>query len=184
MMRRLMLLAAVLVLSVPAIGKPLTLYVAPSVGNDSWTGTRQNVAAKPGDGPLATLEGARDRLRSLAATGNLPVDGAVVNLMAGDYRRNSAFVLTSADDFGARPVIYQAYNQQTVRIDGGQAIGGWFPVTDPAILARLDPSARSVVRVANLKAQDIDNYGDLASRDFSTGGPYPPASSYSAVIDR
>ena len=78
--KTLTLLAVLLALFVSALPAQ-TLYVAPG-GNDQNTG---RVAAIGGsDGPLATLQGARDAIRKLKAAGQLP-EGAVVTVEPGAY---------------------------------------------------------------------------------------------------
>jgi len=49
---------------------PATLYVSPS-GDDAWSGTCPEPRADGRDGPLATLEKARDLLRQRRQAGRL-----------------------------------------------------------------------------------------------------------------
>ncbi|MGV3616539.1 MAG: right-handed parallel beta-helix repeat-containing protein [Fimbriimonas sp.] len=56
------------------------------------------------------------------------------------------------------------------RILGGKAVGGWQPVTDEEILARLTPEARERVRVTDL-AQIGLTAGELRLRGFHDGKP-------------
>jgi hypothetical protein len=93
---------------------PLTVFVAPN-GNDARAGTRQE--------PLATLEAARDRLRTQPHP-----EGAVVEVAAGDYLLTESLAL-GAEDSGTAdgPVLYQAAKGATVRLLGGVAIKGFRP---------------------------------------------------------
>jgi hypothetical protein len=50
-----------------------------------------------------------------------------------------------------------------VRLIGGPQVTGWKPVTDPAVLSRLDPSARGQVLQADLPAQGITTIRDEQS---------------------
>jgi len=98
------------------------LYIAPD-------GSDENPGAM--DSPLATLEGARTVIRDMKSEGGLPEGGMAVWLREGAYERTAAFELTE-EDSGTRtePIIYSAYNGETVRIVGG---------------IRLDPADFSVV---------------------------------------
>jgi hypothetical protein len=161
----LVLLALLLsALAAPVPASPLTLYVSPS-GHDSASGTQT--------APLATLGGARDRLRSLKGANKLPKEGAIVWIRGGAYRLRDTFTLTGADDLSPAPMTYAAYHGEPVRLTGGQEVKGWKPVTDPAILGRLDPTARGHVLQADLKAQGITDYGQMTPRGFAK--PVTPA---------
>lgn len=149
----------------PSSAKPLTLFLSPT-GNDSWSGTRPARASSGTDGPLATLEAARDRITALARVGKVPKDGAIVELRGGIYRRLQPFVLAAQDDVSPSPVVYQAFHGEKVVLSGGQEVKGWRAVSDPAILARLDPEARSHVRQLDLKDVGITDYGDFTPRGF------------------
>jgi len=151
-------------LAAPVPASPLTLYVSPQ-GHDGALGTQT--------APLATLAGARDRLRSLKGANKLPKEGAIVWIRGGAYRLRDTFTLTGADDLSPAPVTYAAYHGEPVRLTGGQEVKGWKPVTDPAILGRLDPTARGHVLQTDLKAQGITDYGQMTPRGFAK--PVTPA---------
>jgi hypothetical protein len=148
---------------------PLILHMAVT-GSDAWSGR----TARPGrgDGPLATLDGVRARLRTLKASGAIPQDGVTVWIHAGVYRLTTPFSLTAQDDLSPAPVTYAAFQHDAVTLEGGQTVTGWQPVTGTTILARLDPAARGHVLQAALKAQDITDYGSLMRRGF--GQPVRP----------
>ena len=152
-------LCAVLAGAAQAAATPLTLYVATN-GNDSWSGKLAAPAAA--DGPFATLERARDEIRKLKQAGDLPSGGVVVEIRGGDYLFSKSLELT-ANDSGTKdaPIVYRAYKGEVVRLCAGQRIPGFKAVTDPAILSRLDPSARGKVMEADLKALGITSYGQV-----------------------
>lgn len=146
----------------------LQLYVAPN-GDDQATGRGR----QPGhDGPFATLERARDEIRRLKASGALPHGGVAVNLGAGVYQRLTSFELT-ADDSGTAeaPIVYRAISGGIPRIIGGRTIpwSAFQPISDPAIIARIDPSAVGKVLALDLKAQHITHTGPIPAV-FSDGG--------------
>ncbi len=145
-----------------AVAEPTTFYVAPD-GNDAWSGTLLEPNAAKTDGPLATLEGARNAIRRLKQAGPLPARGVVVELRGGVYERDRALELT-ADDSGTAeaPIEYRARPGETVRLIGGKRIAGFAPVTDAALLQRLDPAARGNVWQADLRAQGVTDFGGPA----------------------
>ena len=151
-------------LAAPGMAGPLILYVSPQ-GHDSAAGGK--------DTPLATLAGARDRLRSLKRANKLPKGGATVWIRGGTYFQRETFTLTSQDDLSPAPVTYTAYKGETVRLTGGREVTGWRPVTDTAILDRIDPAARGHVLQADLKAQGITDFGQMTPRGFTK--PIRPA---------
>ena len=153
-----------LLLVTPVSAAPLALYVSPH-GHDNAPGGRAS--------PLATLAGARDRLRALKSVGRMPKEGATVWIRGGTYFQASTFTLSAADDVSPAPVTYAGWGGETVRVTGGREVTGWKPVTDLTITGRLHPAARSHVLVSDLKAQNITDYGQMTPRGF--GSPVTPA---------
>ncbi len=139
------------------------LYVAPT-GNDAWSGRLAAPNRDQTDGPFATLEGAREAIRAMKKAGGLPPDGVMVELSAGTYERDRTFELKVEDSGEAdSPIVYRAAQGAEVRLVGGKVVTGWKRVTDPAVLNRLDPVARGKIMQADLKAQGITDYGQVAS---------------------
>ena len=149
-----------------ACGAGATLYVAPGADRKEATGSRES--------PFTTLEQARDAVRAMKKAGGLPGGGVVIELQGAAYERDKPFELT-AEDSGteAAPVVYRSAPGQQVRIVGGRAVGPFTPVSDPNVLAQLDPNAHGHVLQADLKAQGIADYGKLTQRGF--GQPMRPA---------
>ncbi len=137
----------------------LTLYVALD-GNDGWTG--KVAEAQGADGPFATVERARDEIRKVKQEGDLPAGGVVVEVGAGTYECLQMLELT-AEDSGAEaaPIIYRARVGEEARLTGGRRVSGFAPVTDAAILERLEEPARGKVLQADLQAQGIENLGEV-----------------------
>lgn len=136
------------------------IYVSP-IGRDTNTGLAPDQA-------LATIEKARDLARTRKILykdlGNGPL---VIELAAGEYERSAPLELTAEDSGTADvPIVYRAAKGADVRILGGKRVKEWTPVTDPAVLARLDPVARDKVRQADLKSLGIANPG--ITRDGGT----------------
>jgi hypothetical protein len=100
---------------------PLTLYVATN-GNDHWSGRLAVPNQARTDGPLSSLAGARDRIRS-ERTGNQPVQ---VLVRGGTYSLAAPFVLEPQDSGSAEaPVVYAAFQKDKPVFSGGRAITGF-----------------------------------------------------------
>jgi hypothetical protein len=129
-------------------------FVAPT-GNDANPGTKEK--------PFASLEAARDAIRSLKAKGSL--SGAVcVRLMPGEYSMKRMLELTAADSgTEAAPIVYRADKKGTAVLYGGARLSGFAPVYDPAVLGRLPEEARGKVFQCDLKKLGIHDYGELVS---------------------
>ena len=147
--RRLVPLALLLFGACAPIGEtampeePHAVYIAPN-GSDDNPGTYTR--------PFVTLERARDALRAGEMT--------TVVLKAGTYERAKPFELTKEDSGTmASPIVYRAAPGAEVRLSGGKQVSGWKPVTDKAMLDRLDPAARGKVVQASLKDLGIADYG-------------------------
>ena len=105
----------------PADAKGVTLYVAPD-GNDAWSGRLGEINADQTDGPLASLEGARDAIRRLSAEQR--ASGPItVEISGGEYAVHTPLVLTPVDSGTATaPIIYRARAGEHPIFDGGQQI--------------------------------------------------------------
>lgn len=139
------------------------VFVSPE-GDDDNDGSRTH--------PFQTLERARDAVRALKANG---VQGAIgVRILPGEYPIRQSLTLT-AEDSGSEgaPVVYRAEEMGQAVLYGGQRIHGFEPVTDQAILARLPEEARGKVWQTDLRAQEIDDFGELRVRG-GIGQPAPP----------
>lgn len=136
-----------------------TLHIAPD-GHDDASGLTP-------DAPLASLEAARDRLRTMRQTGSL-VGTATVLLRGGDYPREQTFALNAADSGTPEaPVVYRSYPGERARLLGGRLLETFAAVTDEAILARVAPAAHDHLLQCDLSALCIEDFGQLSSRGFS-----------------
>ena len=110
----------------PAQADPNGLTLCVSIaGNDTWSGRLPEPNAAGTDGPVATVERARDLIRGLKAAGGLAKPITVL-LRHGVYPQAQALVFT-AEDSGTQegPITYQAYPGEKPVISGGKAIRGW-----------------------------------------------------------
>ncbi|MBI3922161.1 MAG: hypothetical protein HY318_12140 [Armatimonadetes bacterium] len=130
------------------------LFVAHK-GNDTNPGTKAK--------PFATLERARDEIRKFKQAG-LPDGGIAVEIAGGVYELKQPIEFT-AEDSGTEsaPTEYRARRDQEVRVIGGKTVTGWKPVTDSAVLQRLDPGAHGKVFQADLKSLGITGFQGINS---------------------
>jgi len=148
------------------------LYVAAN-GSDAWSGKPPAPNRAKTDGPVATLERARDAIRKLKEIGALPAGGLEVQLRGGLYERAETFEL-GPDDSGTAdcPITYRSRPGEAARLVGGKAITAWTPVTDPAVLKRMDPGAQGKVWQADLKAQGMIDLGAMeAGQSWGASSP-------------
>jgi hypothetical protein len=150
-------MAGLILLSSTAWAAGLKLYVSPQ-GNDAWSG--KVAAAADGDGPFATLNRARDEIRKLKKAGGLPAGGVEVVVLSGVHELQEPLALTAEDSgSAAAPIVYRAQPGEEVRLVGGRQVTNFQPVTDAAVLTRLDEAARGQVLQADLKALGITDLG-------------------------
>lgn len=99
------------------------LYVAPG-GNDAWSGTLAAPNAGKNDGPLATLDGARIKVREAIGRGlSHPV---TVMIRGGEYPLNKTVVFTPEDSGSEQyPISYRAYPDEQPVFTGGKKLTGW-----------------------------------------------------------
>ncbi|NLF73837.1 MAG: hypothetical protein GX575_32915, partial [Candidatus Anammoximicrobium sp.] len=141
--------------------EPVALHVATD-GKDAWSGSLAAPNEAGSDGPFATIERARDAIRQIKQAGPLPEGGMVVELAAGVYELARPLELGQQDSGTEQaPIVYRARKGAEVRLVGGRVVSGWQPVTDPAVLARLDEAARGHVLQADLKAQGVADLGEM-----------------------
>lgn len=139
----------------------LDLFVAPT-GNDQNPGTPVS--------PLATLAGARDRIRELRDGSGPPGGGVTVWIGAGTYGQSEALVFGKQDSGTAdRPIVYRAKEGEVVRLTGARALAAaWFSMVSrhSAAWTRLDPASRGHVCAVNLREHGITDFGILRPGGF------------------
>jgi hypothetical protein len=129
--RAALLAACVLLAARGGAAEPgLRLYVS-TQGNDGWSGRQAEPNSAHTDGPLATVEHARQIVRRWKEqAGRGPV---VVVLRGGTYYLSGPMRFGPEDSGAAQaPIAYEAYGQERPILSGGVRLDGW----------RLDPEGR------------------------------------------
>lgn len=131
-------------------------------GNDKNPGTFEK--------PFASLEKARDVIRDLKKINTAIERNITVYIRGGRYFRRYSFELNEADS-GSKDsrIVYKAYNNERVFIDGGIVINNSDvkPVSDPGILSRIiDVDARPNIKQVDLNLYNIPQYGAYGNRGF------------------
>ena len=107
----------------------LKLYVAPN-GNDAWSGQLAKPNFRRTDGPLATLEGARDALRK-ARRGGQAARPAHIIVADGRYEITRPLALLPEDGGTSQaPVRYEAAPGARPVFSGGRVITDFQPYKD------------------------------------------------------
>jgi len=97
------------------------LYVSNN-GNDSWSGGLKDPNLDKSDGPLATIERARDRVREIKQSNqiNRPI---TINLRQGSYFLPNTFSLDERDSgLDGSPVTYRSYPGEKATITSGKVL--------------------------------------------------------------
>jgi len=112
--------------------------------------------------PSATaLSDARDEVRRRIVAGDIPTDGLVVELAAGDYPLAEPLRLGPEDAGSASaPITWRAQAGKNVRLLGGVLLQDFLPVTDAEIRQRLAPQARDHIRQIDLRAHGVTDFGE------------------------
>ncbi|MDR1205449.1 MAG: hypothetical protein LBL26_08210, partial [Peptococcaceae bacterium] len=119
-------------------------FVAPD-GGDADSGSES--------APLASLAGARDKIRALKESSGLPDGGVTVYVRGGTYPVTETVFFDEGDSgTEGSPIRYAAYPGETPVFNGGSYIDGsdFARIADKAALARLSPKARDKVLCYNL----------------------------------
>ena len=150
-MRKTVLL--LILIALPACLAEADFHVA-TTGDDTDAGTEA--------APFESLARARDAIRALRQESGIPERGVTVWVRGGTYELAETFAL-SEEDGGAQgsPVVYRAFAEEEVRLLGGRALpaDAFTPVADETASARMDASAREVVRGISLKPLGITEFG-------------------------
>jgi hypothetical protein len=138
----------------------LKLYVS-TEGNDSWSGKLRQPDRYGTDGPFASVERARDAIRTLKETKKLPQGEIIVEILEGVYLIPETIRFESVDG-GSGPdsdIIYSGEKGKEVRLVGGMNLKKWDKVSDPLILEKLRPEIRDRIYQADLRDIGMNDFG-------------------------
>ncbi len=140
-MKRIM--GMVLCVGCVSLAEALTLYVSPG-GSDEWDGLAAvKQAMREKVGPLATLDGARQRIRALRADQTVAADEMVdVVFAGGDYPMSRPVVFSPEDSF----VRYHAAPKAQVTFFGGRKLYAFEEKIRPMSPAHLGANATPTAR--------------------------------------
>jgi len=120
-----------------------TVYVAPD-GNDARTGMFRTFDKGKGDGPLASLDGARAQVRKLRANGVLKAaDAVTVEFADGEYAVTQPVVFEPEDGGSpAQPITYAAAEGAKPVFFGGRRLPPFEAGSDGVWRTRVEPAFR------------------------------------------
>jgi hypothetical protein len=150
-------------------------HVSPS-GNDTWSGSLAEPNAGRTDGPVATLERARNAIRERRKAGL--AEPVTVFIHGGNYSLAKTFTLSKEDSGTAdAPVVWRAYGNDKPVLIGGAVISGWQPVTDDALtggrLLKADLAAQGLDKAKFSQLIFAGKRQHLARwPNFDPGNPY------------
>lgn len=133
------------------------LYISPN-GDDTATGTITE--------PLATIKGAKNKIRALKGEGAFPKGGVTVYIRGGEYFFDSTVSFTAADS-GTEdsPILYKAYENETAVFTGGKYFtkDNLAPLAETdAMYERIQTEYKNKVMTLDLKALGVTDYGTYA----------------------
>ncbi len=152
----------------------MILYVS-TTGNDANDGSEAS--------PLATLKGARDKIRAIKQSSGLPQNGITVVFRGGQYKWTETVEFTEADSGTQNAVInYRSYPGEKVFFEGGVKVPGtqFTPVTDEDVLVNwTNAKVKEAIRQIDIKSvmskqgyKDLYDYYPLKYSRYSFGGNY------------
>jgi parallel beta-helix repeat protein len=130
-------------------------------GDDTNPGTSQK--------PLATLRGARDKIRELRAKPDYKPEPMNIWLAEGKYFFDECCFFEAQDSGMAEaPVVISALPESNVRIIGGTELTDWAPYSESKHSPHVFAGSRANVVVSDLKAQGVTELGSLEPRGWNS----------------
>ncbi len=173
----------VLTLPIPAAtaeGTEADFYVAVD-GNDTWSGKLPAGNADRSDGPLASLEGARNAIRRLKAQG--PLSKPVRVLIRGGVYRLLGPVVFGPEDSGTEsaPITFAAWPGEKPVFSGGIPVSHWKQAEGPLWTAVVPPVRD---RRAYFRQMFVNNQRCIPARFPNEGSTYRAAGPGVPLKDR
>lgn len=160
------------------MSEPKMVYVSPD-GRDDWSGKLSKPNAAGTDGPLASLDGARQKVREFRKQGGagIPVE---VTIAGGRYPLRKP-VQFGPEDSG--PVVYRAAEGERPVFDAGVPITGWAETTVNGVAAWVADVSTILQRQGDFRSIYVNSEPRQQSRlpkqgyyeaDFPNGAPENP----------
>jgi len=130
-------------------------------GNDNWSGKLEIPNKSKTDGPLASLERARDKIFEFKEKNKFIKGNILVEIQEGTYTLSKTFKLNTKDggfDKDSR-IFYKAKEGKEVHFLAGIKLKKWSLITDVEILSKLKSEVRGKVMQVNLRELGLDNFG-------------------------
>lgn len=149
------------------------LYVATD-GNDGAAGTI--------DAPLATIIGARNKIREMKSSGSIPTGGVVVYVRGGDYSLTESIKFTTEDSGTENGhIVYRSYPGEKAVLVGGVSLDAseFKPAQKDNITDRIiDENVKNDILTINIFEKGLNNIGGVFLEGaYSYIEPYPAAPS-------
>ncbi len=153
----------------------IKIYVSPK-GRSNWSGRVEYPTDHGKNGPVATLEAARD---AIAAIRQLKKSTAtaqfIVEIEPGTYQLNRSLTLGPGDGGGGnQPVIYRALRPGTVIITGGPSAIRWHHRLPAEATTLFSSLALPHLIACSLAESGVQSPGELAHRGFGAATPVVP----------
>jgi Right handed beta helix region len=169
MIRRLVIIVVMILISDTIINcqisdrKTIYLFVAAN-GNDAWTGNLPNPNSSNTDGPLKTLQKAKDIISGYIDKNDNSIAEVDVEMRKGIYFLNSTLYFDSTDCSKANlNIVYKNYKDEEVILCGGIQLPKFQSVTDEEVLGKLSNGANQNIKYVNLHNIGIKDLGTVAS---------------------
>ena len=141
-------------------------------GSDAWSGRLAAPNRARTDGPLATIQAARDAIRRIRAKSGEMAEATVL-LRGGVYRMEEPFVLLPQDS----TTTYAAYTGEKPILSGGRVIRGWKPAEGKLWAAEIPEAAQGKWAFQQLFVDGGRRTRARSPNDgyFTVAGKAPPA---------
>ncbi|MFI4911921.1 MAG: right-handed parallel beta-helix repeat-containing protein [Sedimentisphaeraceae bacterium JB056] len=135
----------------------IKLYVSVG-GNDQWSGQLPQATIEKNDGPLMTIEAARDKIRQIREGSQEPFS-ATVFIREGLYELNQTVVFGLEDSGeGNCRISYEAYPDEKPVLTGSTQVTGWKPLNHS--VEGLSEEAAANIWIADIP-EGIENFKAL-----------------------
>ncbi len=165
----------------PVIVDQLKVHCFPGDFSADFYVSTEGDDANPGtmEEPLATLAGAKAKVKTLKLANGMPEQGITVVFREGDYYISSAVNFDAGDSGDPdKYITYRAYPNERVRFTGAMKIEQDWLEAAPADISLMikDAGVRANIRMVRLKDHGITSYGTIQHVGYTiSNGSASPA---------